>query len=143
MALPVSVTEPAAEIAADGAAYRRCGHGRLAVVMVSSASYTSLTGATPAVLSPKIYRTVLPQDGVDALTISDSFESGAIAAVQSPALTAIKAGLDMVMYPDYESTSATAYARLLADAQTGALNPQRVRAAAARVLELKRNLGLG
>ena len=139
----VSVTEPAAEIAADGAAYRRCGHGRLAVVMVSSASYTSLTGATPAVLSPKIYRTVIPQDGVDALTISDSFESGAIATVQSPALTAIKAGLDMVMYPDYESASASAYARLLADAQSGALNRRRVREAAARVLDLKRNLGLG
>jgi beta-N-acetylhexosaminidase len=140
---PVSVTEPAAEIAADGAAYRRCGHGRLAVVMVSSASYPSLTGATPAVLSPKIYRAVLPKDGVDAVTISDSFESGAIAAVQSPALRAINAGLDMVMYPDYESTSAAAYARLLADLQAGALSPHRVRAAAARVLTLKRNLGLG
>jgi beta-N-acetylhexosaminidase len=140
---PVSVTEPAAEITADGAAYRRCGHGRLALVMVSSATYSRLTGGTPAVLSRAIYQTVLPQDGVDALTISDSFESGAIATVQSPALTAINAGLDMVMYPDYESASATAYARLLVDARNGTLNPERVRAAAARVLRLKRNLGLG
>jgi beta-glucosidase-like glycosyl hydrolase len=136
------VTESAAEIAADDAAYRLCGHGPLALVMVSSASYTNLTGSTPAVLSPTIYRTVLPRDGVDALTISDSFESGAIAAVQSPALTAINAGLDMVMYPDYEAASATAFAGLVGDAETGALDLPRVRAAAARVLDLKRNLGL-
>jgi hypothetical protein len=48
----------------------------------------------------------------------------------------------MVMYPGYETASATAYTRLLADAETGALELRRIRAAAARVLELKRHLGL-
>jgi beta-N-acetylhexosaminidase len=140
---PSSVTESAPELEADGAAYRRCGRGPLALVMVSSASYTSLTGATPAVLSPTIYRTVLPRDAVDALTISDSFESGAMAAAPSPALTAINVGLDMVMYPDYEVASATAYTRLIGDAESGALDLSRMRDAAARVLKLKRNLGVG
>jgi beta-N-acetylhexosaminidase len=142
-AVPVGVPEPTNEITADDAPYRRCGHGPLALVMVSSASYDQLTGSTPAVLSPYIYRTVLKRDGVDAVTISDSFESGAISAQPSPALTAINAGLDMVLYPDYETTSRDAYDLLVEDARQGTLHADRVLAAAGKVLTLKAQLGLG
>ena len=142
---PVSVTEPAAEIQADDAAYRRCGHGPLALVMISSASYSHLTGSLPAVLDPKIYAQVLPRDGVTALPISDSFEGGAIKALagDAPARTALNAGLDMVMYSAAESDALAAYNALLADARAGTLNRDRVQAAAARVLQLKQRLGLG
>lgn len=140
----VSVKEPAAQLQADGAAYRRCGHGRLALVMISSASYSHLTGSLPAVLDPKIYAQVLRQDGVTALPISDDFESGAIAAfaTRGPAKTAINAGLDMVMYADSESVALSAYSALLGDARAGALSRSRVRAACTRVLQLKAQLGL-
>jgi beta-N-acetylhexosaminidase len=142
---PVSVSEPAAEIYADDAAYRRCGHSPLALVMISSASYSHLTGSLPAVLDPKIYSQVLPLDGVTALPISDSFEGGAITALagNAPAKAAINAGLDMVMYSGAESDALNAYGALLADARAGALHRDRVQAAAARVLELKQQLGLG
>jgi len=140
----VSVTESAANLYEDDAAYRRCGHGPLALVMISSASYTHITGSVPAVLDPKIYSQVLPGDGVTALPISDDFESRAINAVstQGPAKTAINAGLDMVMYADYESVALNAYTTLLADARDGALSRIRVQAAASRVLQLKNHLGL-
>jgi beta-N-acetylhexosaminidase len=143
-ARPVSVPEPAAEIYADDAAYRHCGHGPLALVMISSASYSQLTGSVPAVLDPKIYTQVLPLDRVTALPISDSFEAGAIRAVakQAPARTAINAGLDMVMYSVYESDALNAYATLLADARAGNLSRARVLAASERVLQLKAHLGL-
>jgi beta-N-acetylhexosaminidase len=142
---PVSVTEPASEIYNDDATYRRCGHGPMALVMISSASYTHLTGSLPAVLDPKIYSQVLPRDGVTALPISDSFEGGAIKALagEAPAKTAINAGLDMVMYSAYESDALSAYTTLLADARAGSLSRSRVQAAAGRILQLKQQLGLG
>ena len=142
---PVSVSESSAQIYADDAAYRRCGHGPLALVMISSASYSHLTGSVPAVLDPKIYSQVLPSDKVTALPISDSFEGGAIKALanDAPAKTAINAGLDMVMYSAAESDALNAYTTLLADARAGALNRARVLAASARVLQLKQQLGLG
>jgi beta-N-acetylhexosaminidase len=142
---PVRVSESAAEIYADDAAYRRCGHNPLALVMISSASYTHLTGSVPAVLDPKIYSQVLRFDDVTALPISDSFEGGAIRALanEAPARTAINAGLDMVMYSASESDALGAYTALLADARAGTLSRQRVRFAARRVLQLKQQLGLG
>jgi len=140
---PVGVAEPAGQIRGDDAPYRRCGRGPLALVMMSSASYDRLTGSTPAVLAPYIYRTVMKRDGIDAVTISDSFESGAISVQRSPARAAINAGLDMVLYPGYEATSQNAYDLLLQDARAGTLHPGRVLAAAGRVLTLKANLGLG
>jgi beta-N-acetylhexosaminidase len=141
---PVSVPEAAAQIYADDAAYRRCGHAPAALVMISSASYSHLTGSLPAVLDPKIYTQVLPLDRVTALPISDSFEGGAIRALanQAPARTAINAGLDMVMYSARESDALSAYATLLADAQAATLSRARVLAASERVLELKAHLGL-
>lgn len=141
---PVSVRESAAGLYADGAAYRRCGHGKLALVMISSASYQHLTGAVPAVLDPRVYSRVLQADRVTALPITDSFESGAINAVanEGPARTAINAGVDMVMYSGYESVALSAYATLLAEARTGALSRVRVAAACERVLRLKAQLGL-
>jgi beta-N-acetylhexosaminidase len=142
---PVSVTEPSAQIHADDAAYRRCGHSPLALVMISSASYTQLTGSVPAVLDPKVYSQLLPLDDITALPISDSFEGGAIRALanHAPARTAINAGLDMVMYSANETDALSAYTTLLADARAGAMNRIRVLAAATRVLQLKQQLGLG
>lgn len=139
---PVSIPESAASIYANDAAYRKCGHGKLALVMVSSASYPNLTGTAPAVLSPLLYRKVIKQDQINALLISDSFESGAIEHLQTPALRALNAGLDMVMYPGDESAGLSSYSKLLNDAEHGLLSKERVYAAAARVLALKRNLGL-
>ena len=111
--------------------------------MVSSASYDQLTGSTPAVLSPSIYHMVMARDGIDAVTISDSFQSGAISAQRSPALAAIGAGLDMVMYPGDEAASRNAYKTLIHDAEHGSLDAARVRDAARKVLTLKAHLGLG
>ncbi|MCL2418596.1 MAG: hypothetical protein FWD04_04830 [Conexibacteraceae bacterium] len=139
---PVSISEPAPEITADDAAYRRCGSGSLALVMVSSASYTHLTGSVPAVLSPSIYRRVMPSDRIDALTVSDAFDTAAIRPWRDAAGRAIAAGLDMEMYPNAEADTAAAYAQLMRDARAGRLTRARIVAADARVLALKQTLGL-
>jgi beta-N-acetylhexosaminidase len=139
---PVSITESAAEIHADDAAYQRCGDGPLTLVMISSASYQNVTGRTPAVLSPVTYRQLLPANAIQAVTISDSFQSGAIRAWSTPALRAIRAGLDMVLYPDDEAGALSTYANLLHDVEDHALSIPRIEAADTAVLALKASLGL-
>lgn len=139
---PVNVTEPSRQLHADGAAYRLCGADPLALVMVSSASYSNLTGSVPAVLSPTIYQQVMPADGIQAVTISDDFQAPAMAGQSSPALHAINAGLDLVMYAQTEAASEAAYQLLYQDYRSGSLSAVRIQSAAARVLDLKRALGL-
>jgi beta-N-acetylhexosaminidase len=139
---PVQVTEPANLIHADDLAYRTCGRDPFALVMVSSASYASLTGSTPAVMSAYTYHTLLPEDGVDAVTISDDFDTPAVSGLQDPAEHAINAGLDMVMYAGSEAAASGAYTQLLLDAHSGGLAIARIQAAARAVLGLKRALGL-
>jgi len=138
----VSVGASASLLYRDEAAYRRCGAGRRALVMISSASYRHLTGSTPAVMSPATYRDALKSDGVDAVTISDDFQAQALADQTSPARTAINAGLDMVMYGKTESAAVVAYQILDQDLRTGTLSASRVKAAAAKVRALKQSLGL-
>ncbi len=140
--VPVNISESNLELSEDELPYARCGSEPLALVMVSSASYEQLTGSTPAVLSPTIYQKLMPAIGITALPISDSFESGAIEDLPSPALHAITAGLDMVMYPGTEAASAYAYQSLLTDAEQRALSRSRVQAAVNMIMVLKRRLGL-
>lgn len=140
--VPVSIDEPYTELEADDTAYAECGRSPLALVMVSSASYPALTGTVPAVLSPRIYA-ILAREHAGAIIISDSFESGAIAARTAPAQTALNAGLDMVMYPGLQSAAELAYRVLLHGAETGSLSMSTVEAADRRILALKHRLGLG
>jgi beta-N-acetylhexosaminidase len=138
---PVAVGESSSALLADEAAYRQCGSGSRALVMVSSASYPNLTGSVPAVLSRATYAQ-LRADGSDAVTISDDFETRALATQPSPARRAIDAGLDLVLYAQSEAVAEGAYGQLYQDTRTGALSPARVRAAATKLLALKRSLGL-
>lgn len=138
---PVSVPASRSLLHSDDAAYRRCGAGSRALVMVSSASYPSLTGSVPAVLSPAAY-SELRGDGSDAVTISDDFQAPALAGQPSPASRAISAGLDLVMYAETEAAAESAYGELYAEARAGTLSATRIQAAAASVLALKRSLGL-
>jgi beta-N-acetylhexosaminidase len=138
---PVVVDSSSSSLRADYGAYRRCGQGALALVMISSAGYPSLTANTaPAVLSPEIYRDELSGANVHAVTISDDLDTPAIATQRTPALRAIDAGLDLLLYAQTEASSSDAYAKLLADLQAGALSRSRVVQAAASVLALKRSL---
>lgn len=138
---PVAVSAPKSALYADEAAYRECGAGARALVMISSASYPNLTGSVPAVLSAKTYGQ-LRANRLSAVTISDDFETRALAAQQSPARRAIDEGLDLVLYGESESAAEGAYRQLYRDTRGGALSVARVRAAATRVLALKRSLGL-
>lgn len=135
----VSVDAPPGELRNDYAAYEACGTNRLAMIMVSSAIYPTLSGPLPAVMSPEIYQRELPiaLGGSDALTISDDLQSTAIAAQTAPARHAIDAGLDLLMYAQTVQGSARAYAQLLNDVSSGLIPIANLRAADQKILQLK------
>src|SRR5262249_15751555 len=140
--VPVAINESRAEIEANDAAYRKCGRGPLALVMVSSASYPSVTGSLPAVMSPPVNRDLMPTEKISATTTSATLESPAITRWRNAGRRAIAAGLDLALYPNTESAALRSYTSLLADARAGRLSRARVQAAAAQVLALKQSLGL-
>jgi beta-N-acetylhexosaminidase len=138
---PVTVETPASILRANYAAYRRCGRGPTTLVMVSSAGYPTLDGsATPAVMDPDVYRDELVRAGVDAVTISDDLQAAALTEVVHPALHAINAGLDLLMYAQTEEASTAAYAQLEVDLQSGVLSRRRVGEASAAITRLKADL---
>jgi beta-N-acetylhexosaminidase len=138
----VTIPGPAAELRADYAAYHACGSSPEAIVMISSASYPSLTGSAPAVVSPEIYAHELPiaVGHAGQLTISDALDTPALAGQKAPALRAIDAGLDLALFPGSEQESATAYRQLLSDARRGSLPQNRLRSAVYAVEALKHRL---
>ncbi|HTD08348.1 MAG TPA: glycoside hydrolase family 3 N-terminal domain-containing protein [Solirubrobacteraceae bacterium] len=139
---PVSVNAPVGVLRADYLPYLECSSSQLALVMVDSASYPMLSGSLPAVISPEIYQRELhiAVQGDPPLTISDNLEAPALASIPASSLRAIDAGLDLALYASTERGSATAYRQLLADARVDKLNPIRIRAAVARIEQLKRIL---
>lgn len=136
---PVSILADPGALRSDYAAYESCGHGPLALVMISSAIYPALTGPLPAVMSPLTYRRELPDAtaGSPVVTISDDLQAGALAGQSAPARQAIDAGLDLLLYAGSEQGSADAYAVLLDGARAGLVTKLRIRAAYDAIAGLK------
>jgi hypothetical protein len=112
--------------------------GRVTLVMVSSASYPTLTGsAAPAVTSPLIFHREAARAGIKAVTISDDLQAAALRAQNRPALHAVRAGLDLLLYAQTETASEEAYAKLDADVQSGALSAARIENAGVAIRRLK------
>lgn len=114
-------------------------------VLVSNALYAAFDGVTPASQSPQILDGLLRGElGFEGVAITDDLEAGAIRAgsrVPDAAVSSIAAGADMVQISDPDSIQPTLEA-LVAAAEAGEIGPARLDAAAGRVLELKRRLGL-
>ncbi len=136
--VPVIVPTAAVTLRANYAAYRSCGHGPRALVMISSASYPSLTGSeTPALEVPEIYQTELRHAGIKAATISDDLQAGALSGLEHPALHALRAGLDLLLYAQSEQVSGEAYGRLDVELHNGSLRAASVQRAAITITRLK------
>jgi beta-N-acetylhexosaminidase len=140
---PVEIRASAATLRSGYRAYQLCGGAPLGVVMVSSASYPALGASLPAVMSPSIYGRELPLavPGHPPLTISDDLQSRAIESHTAPARHSIDAGLDLLLYPETEQGSASAYAKLLTEARAGVIAETRLAAANHRIQALKSALG--
>jgi beta-N-acetylhexosaminidase len=140
---PVSIADPADALRSDYRPYAACGAGSLALIMVSSAIYPSLSGQLPAVMSPAIYDHELPlaTRSSSIVTISDDLETDAITSQLAPARRAINAGLDLLLYAETEEASDAAYVRLLAEARSGVVRTHRIESASSAIAAVKRLVG--
>jgi beta-N-acetylhexosaminidase len=118
---------------------------RVPAVVLSLAFYAAYDPVTPASLSPAIAEDLLREElGFQGVAVTDDLTSGAIAAgpgAPQAAVDALVAGADLVLIG--ESVEARrARESVLDAARSGRISEQRLDQALARVLELKRKLGL-
>ena len=113
--------------------------------VLSLAFYTAYDPIVPAALSPEIATDLLRGElGFEGLAISDDLSAGAITAgLGSPeaAVQAIAAGTDLVMVDDAAQAGQVRTA-IAKGVKEGGISEQRLDDAVARVLQLKKQLGL-
>jgi beta-N-acetylhexosaminidase len=132
----VTVTAPARALRADLEPYRRCAP-RVALVMLSNATYAALDPRRPAVFSRRIGVDLLRGElGFRGVTISDTLAAPGVSSTRT-AVRATRAGVDMLLYPD-ERVSALAYRNVLRAARAGRLDRRAILASAARIAALSR-----
>jgi beta-N-acetylhexosaminidase len=105
------------------------------LVMVSSAGYTAYDpSGRPAVLSRPIVTGLLREKlGFEGVVISDAMEGAALRGRPRAAVSALAAGVDVLLYTS-ERTSAAGYRQVLAAAKDGTLD---LAARGARIAALK------
>jgi beta-N-acetylhexosaminidase len=118
---------------------------RVPAVVLSLAFYAAYDPVTPAALSPAIAEDLLREElDFRGVAVTDDVTSGAIAAgpgAPQAAVDALAAGADLVLIG--EPVEARRARELVLDAaRSGRISEQRLDQALARVLELKRKLGL-
>jgi beta-N-acetylhexosaminidase len=137
--------DPASLEARDLRAFRAAFDAGAPATVLSLAFFAAYDPATPAALSPRVATELLREElGFKGVAISDDLTAGAIAGgIGAPeaAVQALAAGSDMVVVDD-PALAAEARAAILAAAKDGGLSAARLDQAVARVLELKKRLGL-
>jgi beta-N-acetylhexosaminidase len=144
LALPVVTASPERLEAVELAPFRRGIAAGTDCVMTAHVAFPALTqGAlTPATLAPQTLTGLLRQRlGFEGVVISDCLEMDAIAAtvgVEQGAILALAAGADLILISHTLARQGAGVAAVRAAVEGGALSVARVRAAATRVLQLKR-----
>jgi beta-N-acetylhexosaminidase len=143
---PATVSLDAASLEArDLPPFRAAFRAKVPAVVLSLAFYAAYDPVTPGALSSAIAEDLLrDQLGFKGVALTDDLSSGAIAAGQGApeaARAALAAGADMVVIGDPDQAQKAR--QVIGKAATeGGLPEDRLDQAVARVLELKRKLGL-
>ena len=129
----------------DLAPFRAAIRGGVPLIMASHADYPRIDGERIASQSPAILQRLLRgRLGFDGVVITDSIEAEAVIgrqAVEAGAERSVGAGCDLILMTGSGSPKLV-YPRLLGAARRSAAFRRRVRESAARVIALKRRLGL-
>ncbi|MDX6668363.1 MAG: beta-N-acetylhexosaminidase [Solirubrobacteraceae bacterium] len=143
---PVTIDRSAARLRGeDLAPFRAAVDAGVPIVMASHALYPALDRRRIASQSMPVLDGILRRElRFTGVVMTDSIEAVAVrrrSSVQTAAVRSVTAGADIVLMTGPGSFRLI-YPRLLAEARRSPAFRRRVRAAAARVLELKRKLGL-
>ena len=125
--------------------FRAAIRSRVPLIMLSHALYPALDVDRIASQSPRIATGLLRGElGFDGVVVTDSLEAQAVLArsgVADAAERSVRAGADLILMTGSASWNEV-FPRLLRTARRSRAFRERVRRSAARVLELKRRLGL-
>jgi beta-N-acetylhexosaminidase len=141
---PVTIAATSDELQTDIEPFRAAVDGGVDAVMVSNASYPTLTpGAEePAVFSPQIVRGLLrDQLGFEGVVITDDLEAPAIeGSPGAAAAQALRAGADLLLYAQSTDGSDQAFRSLVEQVEQGGLDRAVIASAYERITSLKGNL---
>jgi beta-N-acetylhexosaminidase len=142
---PATVALPRATLLArDVPPFRAAVEAGVPAVMLSHALYPALDGRRIASQSPVVTGLLRDRLGFRGVMVTDSLEAGAVlerSGVAAAAERSLAAGCDLILMTGSASWNAV-FPRLLARARRSPAFRERVRRSAARVLALKRALGL-
>jgi beta-N-acetylhexosaminidase len=134
------VGSPRATLDADIEPFARAATNQIGLVMMSNATYPAYAPG-PAVLAPLIVQGLLRDRlGFQGVIISDDLEAGAVTSVMPPssaAVTAAKAGVDMLLLARSEASYPVAYGVLLAAARDRRLSRPSLEASYQRIEQLQ------
>jgi beta-N-acetylhexosaminidase len=110
--------------------------------MVSSARYPALDAARlPAVLSPAIVNDLLRRRlGFRGVVVTDTMGAPSVVHFPLAPVRAIRAGVDVLLYPQSEKASKDAFVVLMRSVRAGTLSPARYAASYDRIVRLKSSL---
>jgi len=138
----VTVTTSRAELMRRLAPFEAAIRSGVRLVMVSSARYPALDAARlPAVLSPAIVNDLLRRQlGFHGVVVTDTMGAPSVVRFPLAPVRAIRAGLDLLLYPQSEKASKDAFVVLMRSVRSGALSPTALRTSYDRIARLKSSL---
>jgi beta-N-acetylhexosaminidase len=134
----VKIYAPRAVIDAENRAYTQCPDVP-SFVMMASARYPKLGFDRPASLERDAYA-MLAETGFRGLTITDALETPQFGPGANTARSALRAGVDVLLWGQAWSRAMTARTRLLADVKAGRVTRAQLEPGVERLIALKQSL---
>lgn len=135
----VDIKATRAQIDADNKAYTQCP-ATPTFVMMSSARYSKLGIDRPSSLEKDTY-TMLAETGFRGLTITDALETPQYGNGTTTARSALRAGVDVLLWGQAWGRAMKARTRLLADVKAGRVTRAELEPGVERIVALKLKLG--
>ncbi|MBJ7458091.1 MAG: hypothetical protein JHD02_02770 [Thermoleophilaceae bacterium] len=134
----IDIAAPRSLIDADNKPYRQCPDTPT-FVMMSSSRYSKLGFDRPASLEKGAYE-MLAETGFKGLTITDALETPQFGPGSNTARSALRAGVDVLLWGQAWSRAMTARSRLIKDVRAGRVTRAQLEPGTERVIELKQRL---
>lgn len=134
----VTISASRRQIEAGLPAYRSCPETP-SLVMLASARYPKLGIDRPSSLERKTYA-MLAETGFRGLTITDALETPQFGPQANTARSAVKAGVDVLLWGQAWRVAMRARARLIADLRSGSLTRSELEDGTQRIVALKLRL---